>query len=77
METQSQYFTITQRHNLLILLHRFEFFYGTLGTWKTDPVDFESKEDANPICLIPYSVPKVHEEIFKKEFERLLLLLVL
>ena len=30
----------------------------------TDPVDFELKEDANPICSEPYTVTKVHEEMF-------------
>ena len=52
-------------------------FDGTLGTWKTDPADFKLKEDVNTICLQPYSVPKVHEEMFKKEVERLVLLGVL
>ena len=46
----------------------------TLGTWKTYPVDFELKEDENPICSRLYPVPKLHEEIFKKEVERLVLL---
>ena len=44
---------------------------GALINWKTYPVDFELKEDAKPICLQPYLVSKVHEEIFKKEVERL------
>ena len=50
------------------------FFYGTLGTWKKYPAEFELKEDVKPICLRPYPVPKVHEEIFKKEVEHLVLL---
>ena len=38
-----------QRNEMLKLLHKFgEFFYGTFRTWKTDPVDFELIEDANP-----------------------------
>ena len=41
METQCQHLTMTQRNDLLKLLRKFEeFFYGTLFTWKTDPVDF-------------------------------------
>ena len=41
METQYQHLTIIQRDKLLKSLHKFEeFFYGTLGTCKTDPVDF-------------------------------------
>ena len=47
METQRQNLTMTQRNNLLKLLQKFEeLFDGTLGTWKTYPVDFELKEDA-------------------------------
>ena len=69
---------MTQRNEVLKLLQKFkEMFDGTLGTWKTDPVDFGLKEDAKPICLRPYPVPKVHEEIFKKEVERIFLLGVL
>ena len=40
---------------------------GTLGACKTDPVDYKLKEDLNPICSIPYPVPKVHKEMFKNE----------
>ena len=40
-ETQCQHLTMTQHNDLLKLLHKFEeLFDGTLGTWKTDPVDF-------------------------------------
>ena len=50
METQCQHLTMTQRNEFLKLSHRFkEFFYGTHGIWKTYPVDFELKEDVNPI----------------------------
>ena len=35
------------------------------------------KNDAKTICSLPYLVPKVHEEIFKKEVEHLVLLGVL
>ena len=52
-------------------------FDGTLGTYKTDPVDFELNEDPTLTCLRPYPVPKVHEEMLKKEVERLVLLGVL
>ena len=78
METQCQHLTMTQRNELLKLLQKFEeFFDGTLGTLKTDAVEFKLKEDANPICSRPYPVQKVHEEISKKEVERLVLLGVL
>ena len=55
-----------KRKELLKLLQKSEeLFYGTLGTWKMDTVDFELKEDVKPICLRPYPVPKVHEEMSK------------
>ena len=77
-ETQCQHLIMTQRNDLLKLLQKFEeLFDGTLGTWKIDPLDFELKEDAKPICSRPYPIPKVHEEMFKKEVERLVLLGVL
>ena len=60
---------------MLKLLQKLEYcFDGTLGTWKTDPVDFELKEDVNPICSRPCTLPKVHEEMLKKEVEHLVLL---
>ena len=78
MEAQCQHLTMTQCNDLLKLLQKSEeLFDGTLGTWETDPVEFELKEDAKPICSRPYPVPKVHEEIFKKEVERLVLFGVL
>ena len=40
MESQCQHLTKAQRNKLLKLLKRLEeFFDGTLGAWKTDPVD--------------------------------------
>ena len=50
MENQCQHLTMTQRNELPKLLQKFEeFFNVTLGTWKTDPLDFKLKEDSNPI----------------------------
>ena len=49
-------------------------FDGSLGTWKTDTLDFELKEDAKPICLRPYPVPKVHKEENLREVECLVLI---
>ena len=66
---------MTQRNELINLLQKYyELFNGTLGIWKTDPVDFGLKQDAKPICSRPYSVTKVHNEMFKKEAKRLVLL---
>ena len=48
-----------RRNELNKLLQNFEdFFDGTLGTWKTDPVDFELKENTKLICSRPYPVLK-------------------
>ena len=44
-----------------------KFFYGTLGTWKTCLVYFELKLNYKLICSQPYTIPNIHEEIFKKE----------
>ena len=50
MENQCQHLTTTQRNKLLRLLQIFEeLFNGTLGNWKTDPVDFELQDKAKPI----------------------------
>ena len=56
--------------NLLELLQKSEeLFDGTLGTWKTDPVDFKLIEDVKSICSQPYPVPELHEKSFKKDIE--------
>ena len=69
---------MTQRNELLQLLQKYEeLFNGILGILKTDPVYFELKENVKAICSEPYPVLKVHEENFKKEVERLVLLLFL
>ena len=61
MKNQRQNLTEMQCNELLKLLKKIEeFFYGTLGTYKTYPVDFELKEDANMIRSITYPVPKLH-----------------
>ena len=52
MENQCQHLAMTQRDELLKLLQiSKEFFHGTVGTWKTDPLDLELKEDTKPICM--------------------------
>ena len=66
---------MTQHNELLQLLHIFEeLFDGTLGTLETDPVYFNLKQDVKSICSRPYPVPKIHEEMFKKEVKHLVLL---
>ena len=52
--------------NFQKLLQNFEeLFNRTLGTCKTDPVDFKLKEDVKPIYSRTYPVPTLHEEIPK------------
>ena len=73
MTNQCQHFIETQGNELLKLLEKFEeLFNGTLGTWKKDPVDFELKKDANPICPILYPVLELHEIMLKKRLSILL-----
>ena len=45
------------------------FSIGTVGTWKTKPVDIELQPDANPYHAKHYSVSRSHKEVFKKEVE--------
>ena len=67
METQCQNLKVIQRNKLLKLLHKFkELFNGTIGTYKTDPVYFELRNNTKPIFSRPYPVLKLHMEIFKK-----------
>ena len=72
MENQCQHLTKTQRNYLIKLLQEIKWLsYGTISTLKTHPVDFKLKEDMKPICPRSYPVPKVHEEMFKREIEHL------
>jgi len=60
------------RLKLYKLLKRYEFLFdGTLGTWRTAPVDLELKPGAKPYHAKPYPVPRVHEKVFRDEVERL------
>ena len=47
MKDQFQYLLDYQQKDLFKLLGKFDFFNGTLGTCKTDPVDFELKKKPN------------------------------
>ena len=67
LEAQCQHLTMIQHSEFMKLLQRSkELFDGTLGTWETDSIYFELKEDVNKICSRPYPILKVHEEMFKK-----------
>ena len=78
MPKQCQNLSPNERERLINLLRQSEYvFNGTLGTRKTAPVDLELKDEATPVCLCPYPVPRVHEKIFRKEYESLVKLDVL
>ena len=78
MSEQCQHLNAAENFRLLILLRKSEYpFSGTLGTWNTNLVDLELKDDKNPVCSRSYPVPRLHEAMFKKNVERLVSLGVL
>jgi hypothetical protein len=62
-----------EQRQLLKLLQKFEhLFDGTLGTWKTDPVDLELiNPNLKPFHVKPYPVPYSQEKRLKEELNRL------
>jgi hypothetical protein len=58
-----------EQRQLLRLLQKFEnLFDGTLGTWKTDPVDLELvNPNVKPYHAKPYPVPYSQEKRLKEE----------
>ena len=67
MDEQCQRLIPNEREILLHILEKIEsLFYVTLGTRKTPLVNLDLKDDVTPMCLRPYPVPRVHEEIFIK-----------
>ena len=67
-----------EREQLYKLLIKYKkIFDGTLGEWKTDPVDFELVDEAKPHSQRHYPVPHLYKETFKKELDRLVKLGVL
>eukprot|EP01082_Thalassiosira_pseudonana_P014259 g13089.t1 g13089 contig7:848278-849423(-) len=64
--------TKDQQIQLLRVLEEFEeLFDGTLGDWKTSPVQFELKQDAKPYHGKAFPVPFIHKETLMKEVQRL------
>ena len=54
-----------QKSNLLALLTKYEdLFDGTLGEWKTSPVEFELNEGEEPHSQRHYLVPHLYKETF-------------
>jgi hypothetical protein len=67
-----------QKKLLYALLLKFEeVFDGTLGKWRTEPVDFELIDGAQPHSQRHYPVPHLYKKTFKKELDRLVKLGVL
>jgi hypothetical protein len=62
-----------QQEKLYNLLNKFShLFDGTLGNWKTDPVDLELKDkNEKPYHAKPYPVPHSQEQQLKDEVQRL------
>ena len=62
-----------EQKQLLRLLQKFEdLFDGTLGTWKTDPIQLELKDpNVKPYHAKPYPVPHSQEKRLKDEIKRL------
>ena len=51
MAEKCQHLTATEIHRLQHILNKSEYMFdGTLGTWKTNPVDLELKDKAKPVC---------------------------
>ena len=75
MKKKCQHFTKMKCNELLELSQKNEeLFNEIVCTWKTNPVDFELKQDVKPILSRPYQVLKVHKEMFQKKVEHLVLL---
>jgi hypothetical protein len=62
-----------EQKQLLKLLQKFEeLFDGSLGTWKTDPINLELEDpNVKPFHAKPYPVPYSQEKRFKDEINRL------
>ena len=44
-------------------------FDDTLGMCNTTPVDLELKDDVEPVFSRPYTVKRVHKEMFKRKLK--------
>ena len=78
MAEQCQQVSPSEQAMLLNILKKFEdVLDGSIGTWNISPVDLELNDDANPVYLRTYPVPRVHEVMFRNEVEILVKLGVL
>ena len=64
------HFNTNEKKKLYELLLKYkDLFNGTLGVWKTDPVDYEMVEDAKPHSQRHYSVPHLYKDTLKREID--------
>ena len=69
---ESQGLDDVQKPMLLKLLRKYEsLFDGTLGRWKTTPVQIELRRNAKPVNARWYPVPRINKRTFKTELMRL------
>jgi hypothetical protein len=70
---ECKHLSAAEQGQLLKLLQKFgNLFDGTLGTWKTDPVNLELKDPkVKPYHAKPYPVPYSQEKRLKQEIQRL------
>ena len=62
-----------KKDDLRRLLSKYtKLFDGTLGVYPHKKFNIELTEDAKPYHARPYSVPKIHEQTFKKELKHLI-----
>ena len=62
----------SKKLELLSLLQKYEqMFDGTLGKCKTEPVNFELKEGAQPYHGCPFAVPQIHRRTLQKEVDQM------
>ena len=73
MVKEVQHSDNSQQDKLLTMLKKFEpLFDGTLGSWKTSPVELELKDpNCKPHHAKPHPVPQSQERKLKEETERL------
>jgi hypothetical protein len=70
--SESKHLTEHEQSQLLTLLRKYETcFDGSLGHWKTKPVNLELKSDASPYHARPFPIPHSREETTRKEIARL------
>ena len=78
IETNCKHLSSIQQKIMLNLLKEFEpLFDGTLGTFRTNPVDLELIPGSKSKHFKAFPVPKIHERTLKKEIDRLVKLGVL